>query len=256
MKKGSSLLWLSIFFLFFVLILGFWWLYLLSESGKALNKMILWEGATFFILLSLSLAGFIILYIRDTKKNKTMAAFFSSLTHELKTPLASIRLQTEVLAEQLENLKEGKAKVISERLIEDTQKLEIQMDKVLQLSRMELGGNLSPTSIDLKSFIHKMFKRWSRDLDYTIDSKVESSMVMADEMALELIFKNLIENTNRHTTSKAVKITIHQNSPCSIELIYNDYGLFSGDPQKIATLFYKHNSTKGSGIGLYLVKKL
>lgn len=70
MKKGSSLLWLSIFFLFFVLILGFWWLYLLSESGKALNKMILWEGATFFILLSLSLAGFIILYIRDTKKIK------------------------------------------------------------------------------------------------------------------------------------------------------------------------------------------
>ncbi|MFZ9000033.1 MAG: sensor histidine kinase [Bacteriovoracaceae bacterium] len=256
MKKGSPLLWLSIFFLIFVLLLGFWWLYLLSENGKAINRMILWEGATFFVLLILSLTGFILLYVRDTRKNKTMAAFFSSLTHELKTPLASIRLQTEVLAEQLEKLKEEKAKVISQRLIEDTQKLEIQMDKILQLSRMELGGNLSPTCVDLKTFIHKMFKTWSKELDYKIDSQVKSTLVMADEMALELIFKNLIENTIRHTSSHKVEITIKQKDSHSIELIYNDFGVFQGDMQKIATLFYKHNSTKGSGIGLYLVKKL
>ncbi len=256
MKKGSLLLWLSIFFLFFLLALGVWWLYLLSEMGSNINKMIIWEGITFLVLLSLSLSGFLILYIRDTKKNKTMAAFFSSLTHELKTPLASIRLQTEVLVEQLENTNDNKSKIISERLIEDTQKLEIQMDKILQLSRMELGGNLSPTSIDLEKFIHKMFKTWSRGLKYKVHADLKSSMVLADEFALELIFKNLIENTGRHTPSKNVDITIKQGPHNLVELIYDDHGIFEGDPQKIATLFYKHNSSKGSGIGLYLVKKL
>ena len=185
-----------------------------------------------------------------------MAAFFSSLTHELKTPLASIRLQTEVLVEQLENTNDNKSKIISERLIEDTQKLEIQMDKILQLSRMELGGNLSPTSIDLEKFIHKMFKTWSRGLKYKVHADLKSSMVLADEFALELIFKNLIENTGRHTPSKNVDITIKQGPHNLVELIYDDHGIFEGDPQKIATLFYKHNSSKGSGIGLYLVKKL
>lgn len=256
MKRNNLLLWVSVTTLFFVLVLGVWWLYLLSKLGNNLNKMIVWEGITFFILLVLSLSGFLVLYLRDSRKNKTMAAFFSSLTHELKTPLASIRLQTEVMAELLESIKDPKFQRISQRLIEDTQKLEIQMDKILQLSRMELGGNLNPTSIELDKFITRMFSTWASNLELNIKSDIEGCTVLADEFALELIFKNLIENTNRHSKTKKVDITIRKGSSEEIELIYNDFGSFQGDPKKLATLFYKHNSSKGSGIGLYLIKKL
>jgi sensor histidine kinase regulating citrate/malate metabolism len=83
---------------------------------------------------------------------------------------------------------------------------------------------------------------------------MEASIV-ADEFALELIIKNLFENTRIHTKSQNVKIKIHQTAS-NVILTYQDQGEFSGDRKKLGTLFYKHNSSKGSGIGLYLTNKL
>jgi signal transduction histidine kinase len=264
MKTSSKILMtLSLLWLIVLLSLGGWWIYLMNHFDSLLStldhakvtKMLFWEGSTFIILLTLICISLIIFYFRDHMKTKALQDFFASLTHELKTPLASIKLQGEVIGELIETKNDPQLKILLTRLTEDTIKLETQMDKILQLSRIERGGELNLTSVKLCPFIKNIHKFWSRDFELEVNCNHAACTIMADEFALELIFKNLFENTKNHSKSKSVKIEI-QYSESECKLSYSDGGMFTGNQKQLATLFYKHQSSKGSGIGLYLIKIL
>lgn len=253
-----SLVWALVLFL-----IGAWWIYLLSNFENILahtdrvrvSKMIIWEGGSFLLLLILLSISLLVLYVRNQKKTKALQAFFASLTHELKTPLASIRLQSEVINELLPAKNDSSLNKLASRLIEDTSKLETQMDKILQLSRIERGGELNLTTLKLIPFIQSIVKKLGGDLEVQIQSTTPDVVVVADEFALEIIIKNLLENTRHHTQSKKVDIAIVDDGKF-VDMTYNDHGEFSGDKHKLGSLFYKYNSSKGSGIGLYLSSKL
>lgn len=264
LKDSSRLLFLlSLIWALVLLLIGGWWVYLLTNFERILantdrmsvTKMIMWEGGSFLLLLIMLSTTLLVLYIRNQKKTKSLQAFFASLTHELKTPLASIRLQSEVIEEVLKNKNDPTLNKLFGRLIEDTGKLEMQMDKILQLSRIERGGALNLTTLKLIPFTKSIAKKLGNGLIVNIDSNNPDVVVVADEFALEIIIKNLLENTKSHTTSKNVQITINDDGK-NVQLLYNDHGEFTGDKQKLGTLFYKYQSSKGSGIGLYLSQKL
>lgn len=218
-------------------------------------SMLKWEGFFFIILILLLSSSIILLFYKDHKKTKALQAFFASLTHELKTPLASIRLQADVIRDVIEKNQNPKLERLSYRMIEDTKNLEIQMDKILQLSRIEQGGDVNVSPVKIDSFSKMIAKKWQHKLDITIKSQDESTRVLADEFALTLILKNLFENTCNHTEKNKVTINIsHFEDTCIVS--YYDGAVFKGDVDKLGKLFYKFNSTKGSGIGLYLIKKL
>lgn len=246
-----------------ILLLGAWWVYIminfeyfLSVTDKSkISKMLTWEGGSFLILLILLSLSLMYLFVVDQKKTKSLQDFFAGLTHELKTPLASIRLQGEVIHEILEQRNDPKLDKLIGRLINDTTKLETQMDKLLQLSRIERGGQLNLASVSLIGIINKMSKLTLTDQALLIHLKNEKVRILADEFALELIIKNLFENTKNHSKSKKIDITINEYDR-HVEVIYQDHGEFNGELKKLGSLFYKHNSAKGSGIGLYLSKKL
>lgn len=270
MKDRSKLiLRLSFFWAATLLLLGSWWLYLLLGLGKKLEalgpldssipnlaNLVKWEGTTFFVLLALLSTSMLFLYFKDQKKTQSLQDFFASLTHELKTPLASVRLQAEVITDLIENkYQDTSLHNLTERLLEDTSKLETQMDKILQLSRLERGGTMNLSAVELESFLLKMKKAWGRDLPLELPKNIQDLLVHADEFALELIFKNLFENTRNHVPG-CKKITLNlETRKHDVLLSYRDGGLFEGDATKLSELFYKHNSSKGSGIGLYLIKK-
>lgn len=252
-----SLVWTAV-----LLMLGTWWIYLIFNFENIiartdrlrLTKMIIWEGGSFIILLLLLSISLLILYLKDQRKTKSLQEFFASLTHELKTPLASIRLQGEVINEILTLHNDATLNKLTARLIEDTGKLESQMDKILQLSRIERGGVLNLTSVKLIPFLKNLTKRWSA-LEVEIETLDPEMVIVADEFALEIVIKNLLENTCLHTDSKKVVIKI-TNDSSSVFFTYQDFGQFKGNKDKLGTLFYKHNSKKGSGIGLYLSSQL
>jgi signal transduction histidine kinase len=253
-----SILWAVVLFL-----IGGWWIYLIINFENILahtdrvriTKMIVWEGGSFLVLLLLLSISLLILYLKDQRKTSSLQAFFASLTHELKTPLASIRLQSEVINEILAGKNDQTLNKLSSRLIEDTGKLETQMDKILQLSRIERGGELNLTTLKLAPFIKNVIKKLGNGLIVEVDSTNSDITVVADEFALEIIIKNLLENTRHHTKSNKVNIHISEENN-NVILSYNDLGEFGGDKNKLGTLFYKFNSSKGSGIGLYLTSRL
>jgi signal transduction histidine kinase len=251
--KLKILFTLSLIWSLLILAIGTWWSYLLlnSEEGTKLARMIKWEGATFILLLILVSGSVLILFLKNLKETKSLQAFFSSMTHELKTPLASIRLQADALDSKLHT---PDLKPLTGRIIEDTQNLEVKMDKILALSRVERDGILSPEPIDLVSFLKSTANEYAPNLELSLNTK-ERIFINADGFALKLIFKNLLENTKKHTKSKIINLSISQKENM-VNLNYNDGGTFQGDRKKLGTLFYKHSSAKGTGIGLYLCKKL
>jgi signal transduction histidine kinase len=262
-------------FLWVVMLLGLgsWWLYLvfklhatlislnipqLGSQNRFLNMM-KWEGSFFFIFLVLLGASLVVMYIRDMKKSKAMQAFFSSLSHELRTPLASMRLQTEVIKDLIEDETHSHDQLsdLTKRLIEDTHQLESELEKSLQLSRIEQDAKMTLAPVSLERFLRRQEQKLHSPIKIEIDISPDAHEVMADELSLNMIFRNLFENTLRHNkgTSK-ILIRVRRNNEV-VEILYDDFGeKFLGNFSLLGKLFYKFNSSKGSGIGLYLIKNL
>ncbi len=271
LKSSKLSLTLTSFWAFTLLALGAWWLYLLMSFGDKLDliikqhpnlglpinlvNMMKWEGATFLIILLLLSLSLLILIIKDQAKTRAMHAFFASMTHELKTPLASIRLQSDVIKDTLDANSSPRLEKLTTRMVEDTVNLETQMDKILQLSRVERGGNLNPTPVELESFLNDFKNTYYPTLPLEIHVQGIEKLILADEFALELILKNLYENSIKHAKTKKVFIDIEFTDTQAL-LTYKDGGNFKGDLNRLGTLFYKHDSSKGSGIGVYLITKL
>ena len=258
---------------FTLLALGAWWVYMINNLSFRVNflqkfapgtyhqinvdRMIIWEGGTFIFLTIFLSITLLILFLRDIKKNHAMQAFFASVTHELKTPLASIRLQTEVINDMIQSDSEPQKPLqkMSGRIIDDVGNLENQMDKILQLSRIERGGNLNVTPIDLKAYLERVIIKECNHFEIITDFQGDCFEVQVDEFALKLIIKNLLENSRKHTQSKTIKFSVTK-SKRFVNLVYRDEGTFTGDITRIGKIFYKHNSPKGSGIGIYIIKML
>lgn len=255
----------------FIIVLGGWWLYLVFKLAiklKEMNSPILqgnllmmvqWEGITF--LSTTIFVGIAIIYIfyQDSKKSRATQSFYASLTHELKTPLASMRLQAQVLndlVKKLEVKQEYKEKIdrYGIRLEEDSIRLENEIDRHLQLSRLGLNGEFNLSSLDPVGLIKKIFQSYP-ELDLNITQGDFS--IIADQSAFEMMIKNLIENTLRHQgQTKNIEIKISEDSDKTI-IHYNDFGKkFDGELKRLGNLYYKHNSPSGSGIGLYLIKRI
>jgi signal transduction histidine kinase len=262
-------------FLWVVLLLGLgsWWLHLVFKlhsslaslnlpelgSQKRFLNMMRWEGTFFFIFLVLLGVSLFIMYIRDMRKSKAMQAFFSSLSHELKTPLASMRLQAEVIRDLIEDENHSHDQLVdlTRRLIEDTHKLESELEKSLQLSRIEQDARMTLVPVSLERFLRRQEQKLLSPLEVDLDIAPDAQEVMADELSLGMIFRNLFENTLRHNKdAKRVSIKASRSGQM-VEVTYDDFGKkFLGDSNHLGTLFYKFNSSKGSGIGLYLIRNL
>jgi signal transduction histidine kinase len=262
---GLTLLWVLM-----LLGLGSWWLYLVFKLHSTLSvlnlpelgsqnrflNMMKWEGSFFFIFLVLLGGSLFVMYIRDMKKSKAMQAFFSSLSHELKTPLASMRLQAEVIKDLIEDETHSHDQLsnLTKRLIEDTHQLETELDKTLQLSRIEQDAPLTLVPINLERFLKRQEAKYSLKLALSFENGHE---ILADELALNMIFRNLFENTLRHNKSSDRISVTAKNDGQFLEVLYDDHGKrFEGDTKNLGELFYKYQSSKGSGIGLYLIKNL
>jgi len=271
--KNAKWLYISItFWLITIFTLALWWIYVflslaskIEENniqniiGENFYRMIKWEGIFFIALLFIISTGVLFLFIKDIKKTRSLQNFFASLTHELKTPLANIKIQSEFLKEILREHPNTKVQDYLQFLTKGSSELEEQFDNLLQLSQIEETSAPQYTNINLPRFIKTItsLPQYST-YQFRIETQGEHFDVYADEFSLKIILKNLLENTRRHAKSESNLIEFSLTElPNKISLSYKDHGkVFQGDFQRLGQLFYKYNSHLGSGIGLYLINKL
>ncbi len=280
-RRLKAMLGVQIFWLIFVCVLGAWWGSLIlkyaakitdleKQAGLApglaesqwtrTQHMLYWEGGTFFILLLASTVLLFWLYWRDVKRSRSIQAFFAALTHELRTPLTSIRLQAEALAEDQKGEKEGKEEKMLQRLLEDTLRLESQVERTLELARIEGGGPVYSQPLRLKPWIERTIQSWreTHSEQTDIELKIEDLTARADSTAVQIILKNLLENSLKHSRCDKIRITLSaQRNSKGIWLQYQDNG--GGIEQDIiplGKLFHKGPRSTGAGVGLYLIRVL
>lgn len=271
LKPRKVILYLTSIWIGLIVTLGSWWLYLIIKISTDLEKfsgnlvsqhkyirLAKWEGTTFFILILLISLTLIYYYTQDLKKSQSLRAFFASLTHELKTPLASMRLQAEVINETKDQGSKEQLDRLTSRLIEDAQRLEDELDKLLQLSRIERGGHLKISEIVLNDFFETFLRKLPHNFTLEIHGS-ENIIAQGDEFALNLILRNLVDNTLKHTDKKKATLQIERNRNF-IVFYYEDYfelpSSFHLSEDQLGKLFVKGDNSKGSGVGLYLAKQL
>lgn len=216
------------------------------------QRMLLWESSTLLTLLIAGTIFVIWLYWRDSRRVRATQAFFASFTHELRTPLTSIRLQSETIADRLGA--ESPHRELIARLLEDTSKLEGQVNRALELARIEGGGQLLTRAVSLRG----MVERFTQGNDLSVDNQSEDISVLADPSAVQIILRNLLENSKKHSGRSNPRIKIRsETSGGKVRLYVSDDGSRNSDlPEQLGELFQKGQNSTGAGVGLYLSRSL
>lgn len=264
--------WLSV-----ILVLGFWWATIVLRQSERIaelsqltgtphaeaiaelsrtERMLFWESGTFLFLL-LTVSGALFWYYRrDIRRARGTQAFFAALTHELRTPLTSVRLQSEALAAG------EPTQELIERLLADTHRLESQIDKTLELARIEGGGTLAEQAIRLDQWLervlHGIVASEGEPPELNVDIESGLPPVHGDTAALQLILRNLVENSLRHGERERLHIDVEaRRARHGVELRYRDDGRgYEGDPAQLGRMFLRGGESRGTGVGLYLVRVL
>jgi signal transduction histidine kinase len=213
------------------------------------HRMLMSEGITLVILLLAGGAALLWSIGTDLKRARRIQEFLGAFTHDLKTSLSSLRLQTEALEEDLKD--SGQAR-LAKRLVKDTVRLELQLENSLALAAPESESPLLMEPVELGHLLEILSSYWP-DLNVQVEGK---SVVSADRRALESIFKNLAQNAVVHGRASHVQIDVVREGPWT-RVRFNDDGRgFHGNVSRLGRMFERHASTSGSGLGLSLAMKL
>ncbi len=213
------------------------------------QRMLISEGS--ILIVSLVAGGGALLYyiVRERKRANQIRAFFATFSHELKTSIASLRLQVESLADDFSS---SPSNPLFARLVKDSVRLEIQLENSLHLSQID-SNRFFVERLDLKRMLGSLEHQWP-EMRLEV---VGDPTVRADHRAFETVVKNLIQNAIVHGGAKRVTFSLRRVSDGRIGIRVNDDGAgFRGDFAQLGKLFVRHNAKSGSGVGLFLVRTL
>lgn len=203
--------------------------------------------------------------IVEQKLNKQQKNFMLSITHELKSPLAGIKLSLDTIS--LRQLEEPAKKRLMNNAFKDIERLNILINNILMSARIDEKDmsfayeniNFSEVAEDTISTLQDNYSS-VRSFIYNIEPNVQ---IQADKNALNSILNNLLENAIKYTpVGSKIELSVRSNGE-QATLIIADNGVGVPDEQKskVFEKFYRlgnenTRSAKGTGLGLYLVKQL
>lgn len=235
-------------------------------------SVITWAGT---ILVMVLCAGFYLLYrlaIKQIDLVHQQQDFVSAVSHELKTPLTSIRMYGELLREGW--AAEDKKKTYYDYIYDESERLSRLISNVLQLSRMtrnELPVNLKSVVVSeimdgIRSKVSSQTGQAGYKLNLACDPKALQTVIRIDTDYFTQIIINLVDNAIKFTAKaekKQIDIGCRLERNGSILFTARDYGpgVSREQMKKIFRLFYRSENeltreTPGTGIGLALVQQL
>ncbi|HTB05512.1 MAG TPA: ATP-binding protein [Bacteroidia bacterium] len=234
----------------------------LADLHKKLTAkyfMIFGEGSVFLLIMLVGIAQVRKAFKKESELLARQRTFLHSVTHEFKSPIASLKLQIETLLKR--NLSNEQQQQALSNALEDTERLDQLLEKILISARIDNGElPFYPEKIDLseklKDSLNKLLRAYQhRDIVEHIQDKVEIHM---DPWAFSSIVTNLVENALIYSPKEKPVIVELKKEGNKILLLVKDHG--PGIPveerKKIFQKFYRMSTSsgyKGTGLGLYLV---
>lgn len=225
---------------------------------------------TFIMLLIFIYA--IMTAFKQKKINEMKTDFINNMTHELKTPISSISLAGQMLADPAVRKSETMMKHVSDVINDDTRRLRFLVETVLQMSlyyQQEQVLNLTDVNANeaISSIAHNFklkVEKYGGKL--STDLSAPHSRVEVDEMHFTNVIFNLLDNAVKYRRKDVpIQLSISTANPAPnklrIEITDNGIGIKRDDLSKIFDKFYRvstgnRHDVKGFGLGLSYVKKM
>ncbi|GAA4328517.1 hypothetical protein GCM10023149_32580 [Mucilaginibacter gynuensis] len=244
-----------------------WWGYMLVRLQPARFGMILGEGAMFVVVFLLGAYNMHKSVNKERKLQEQKKNFLLSVTHELKSPLASIKLLLQTI--QKRDLTKAQTLDFIDKSLNDIERLDDMVENMLLASKIENRSYSFPkASFNLSTLVDTTVNRLQiskcdcnqQIIDAEIEPKIE---ITGDKFALTSVVTNLIENAVKYSRPcEALSVKLFRKDD-KIYFQVADHGIGIPDEEKsrIFDRFYRVGSedtrnTKGTGLGLYIVKQV
>lgn len=249
---------------------------LLTEDSMYVSvidwEMIILRRMTFVLILSLlSIITLITLFIiaikaliKQKKVNDIKTDFINNITHELKTPLATLGISTRILERKDIRDNDENFNAIVDTISRQNNRLQNLIDQVMANSLTENGIELQKEKIETEDFLLSIihdFKITFPKINLQTDFQTRETILVLDKFHLTTAFLNVMENAVKYGSQKIlIKTRIVQNQ-FSISIEDDGIGIEKNKQSLLFEKFYRveqgnlHN-TKGLGLGLYYVDQI
>jgi|LauGreDrversion2_3_1035106.scaffolds.fasta_scaffold09418_2 signal transduction histidine kinase len=271
MKKQAN------FFLVMLIIYVFlqfiWWGNLLirlniqvAESDSDFQRrvwMIIGEGSVFMIILLLGFWKIRKVILKEISLTQRQSNFLLSVTHELKTPISSVKLFLQTLVKH--ELPEEKKTDLLKKALDENERLSLLIDNILHASRVENKSlQVVKSDIDFSHLIQSIVDRFhKRYLHEFIRLGLEKDIrFFGDPFILEMIVVNLLENACKYAGTKANICFYVRKSSSTLVFGVKDEGpgVPASEREAIFYKFYRIGNEEtrqkqGSGLGLFIASE-
>jgi signal transduction histidine kinase len=220
-------------------------------------------------LLAMIIGGMIlntIFLVREIRRNEQHDAFINAVTHELKTPVASIRLYLETL--QTRTVDEDKRREFYRIMLEDSGRLLATIEQILRTGRIGASSrSLNLSRVEMRSVVESCVAR-ARTLHAIGEDGLryqpgEPVSFIADEEEVRAAVANLIDNAIKYS-GKDVQVAVdveRQGNRVAVRVRDRGVGIPKSELKHIFKRFYRipgpqSSRVKGTGLGLYIVRSV
>ena len=264
-RKGSVIFWivLGTCMVGLAVALNVGWLVANWRSGVLLGL-----GVLLGMLLVAGLVLNTVFLVREIRRNEKHDAFINAVTHELKTPVASLRLYLETL--QSRDVDESRKREFYDTMLSDMDRLQGTIEKVLLAGASGSRRKAQRTAIDVPEMVRECADSIQRSYDLPSDTlrvrndvpKGEAAFVIGNADELRAAVSNLIDNSIKYSGRQArvwIDVATEGRSTVSISIRDNGIGIEREELKRIFRRFYRIQGTlraKGTGLGLYIVRSV
>jgi len=238
---------------------------LLNEKLHKRWLMIAGEGTVFALILGLGIYRTRSTFKKEYELSKQQKNFMLSITHELKSPIASARLQIETLLKR--QLPLDKQEIVLNQALQETERLDLLVEKILLANRIESSAYfIQKDNFNLSALSHKIINNLKSTLlkNHLVNVMVQSDInMLGDHMAFTSILINLLDNAAKYSPNKSRIDLVLSKENETITLAVKDegVGISLQEEKEVFNKFYRSGNeetrnTKGTGLGLYIVKSL
>lgn len=238
----------------------------LLEDLASRERRYSWEGGFFVFVLGLTLALVGVVLRQRTELLRRQQNFLAAVSHELKSPLASLKLSAETLI--LRDLDAAGRQRIADRMVQSTARLDTMVANLLNAARLDKGRvDFVPEALRLGEAVEHALAPLASlargdGLEVTLDVPADL-VVRADATAAQLVLVNLLDNalkSVRAQGSGAVRVTAREDGKrVRLDVVDDGLGFEPELADKLFEEFYRAGDeltrrTKGVGLGLHLVR--
>lgn len=236
----------------------------IEDARKRKTTQYIGEGFTFLALIVLGTVFVFRATRRQLKLSQQQQNFMMAITHELKTPIAITQLNLETL--QKRKLEEDTQQKLISNTLQEANRLNTLCNNVLFASQLDAGAyTSSKQQVHLTDIVESCIDDFKNRFPSRVilEQITEGIYLYGETILLQMLVNNLLENALKYSPKEAPVTVSLREAEKQIKLIVSDegQGIEDSEKKKVFDKFYRSGNenirrTKGTGLGLYLCKKI